>query len=213
MPIFIIIFIIILLLSVILHEVMHGFVADRMGDPTARHQGRLTLNPLPHIDPIGSILVPALLFLSHSPFLFGWAKPVPYNPHNLRDQKHGDAKVAFAGPATNLVIAIIFGMIIRFGIDTLPVAFIGISAVITLLNMVLAIFNLIPVPPLDGSKILFSFLPVRFYHIQRTMEQYWFVSLGILIIFIYFFLGGIIITLFELLTGAPFAVALLGMSL
>lgn len=207
MTVFVIIFIILLLVSVILHEVMHGFIADRMGDPTARHQGRLTLNPISHIDPIGSILVPAFLFLAHSPFLFGWAKPVPYNPNNLRDKKYGDAKVAFAGPATNLVIALIFGLVVRFGAGELPLAFIAISAVITLLNIALGIFNLLPVPPLDGSKIFFTFLPYRLRHIEHTMERYWFVSLGVLLIVVYLFLGPVLITLFELLTGAPVAIA------
>lgn len=202
-----IILIIVLLVSVILHELMHGLVADRMGDPTPRHQGRLTLNPIPHIDPIGSILIPALLLLSSSPLLFGWARPVPYNPANLSDKKYGDAKVAFAGPGVNILLAIVFGLIVRFGGGVFPDPFIAASAMITLVNMVLAIFNLIPVPPLDGSKILFTFLPVRFRGLQSTLEQYWPIAIGFLLIFVLFFLSPVITSLFGLLTGAPLGIA------
>lgn len=150
-----------LILSIVLHEAAHGFMADRLGDPTARLQGRLTLNPLVHIDPIGSIVVPALLFLTNAGILFGWAKPVPYNPYNLRDQKWGEAKVAAAGPAVNLALALCFGLLIRFAAPLgLAPAFIELSSYIVYINILLAFFNLIPFPPLDGSKIIQPFLPV-----------------------------------------------------
>ena len=110
----IIFLIVILLFSVVIHEVSHGVVANYLGDPTAKYAGRLTLNPLKHIDPIGSILVPLFLVIIRSPFLIGWAKPVPINPYNFRDQKYGSAKVALAGPASNLAIAIFFGLMLRF---------------------------------------------------------------------------------------------------
>lgn len=153
--------IVILILSIILHEMAHGFAADRLGDPTARMQGRLSPNPLVHIDPLGSIVIPALLILSQANFLFGWAKPVPYNPYNLRDQRWGEAKVAAAGPAVNILLALVFGLLIRFapaiGLDA---AFIDIAAYVVYINLLLAFFNLIPFPPLDGSKIIQIFLPL-----------------------------------------------------
>src|SRR3989338_5187009 len=106
---------IVLILSIIAHEVAHGYAADSLGDPTARLAGRLTLNPLPHIDLVGSIILPALLVFTASPILFGWAKPVPYNPYNLRHQRWSEAAVAVAGSATNILLAVIFGLIVRFG--------------------------------------------------------------------------------------------------
>lgn len=209
MGIYFIIVVAIVILSVVLHEVMHGYVADRMGDPTARHQGRLTLNPIPHIDPLGSVIIPALLFISQSPFLIAWAKPVPYNPHNLSDKKYGEAKVAAAGPATNLIIAFLFGMIVRFGGGVLSDPFIAISALITLVNIVLGIFNLIPFPPLDGSKVLFAFLPARFQYLRGVLEQYWYIAIILLILLIVYFLSPVIIFFFELLTGSGIGIALL----
>ena len=107
---------IVLVLSVIAHEVAHGYAANSLGDPTARLAGRLTLNPLPHIDLMGSLILPALLVFTHSPILFGWAKPVPYNPYNLRAKRWGETLVAVAGSATNILLAIIFGLIVRFGL-------------------------------------------------------------------------------------------------
>src|SRR3989338_6489790 len=124
----IIIGIVIVILSIILHEAAHGYVADWLGDPTARYSGRLTLNPLPHIDPVGSVLIPGILALTSSPFLIGWAKPVPYNPYNLRNQRWGEAMVAIAGPATNILLAVFFAMILRFGGAVLPELWIGIFA-------------------------------------------------------------------------------------
>src|SRR3989338_7139266 len=106
--------IIVIIFSAIIHEVMHGVAADRLGDPTARDAGRLTLNPLPHIDLYGSIVLPFIFVLANSPFVFGWAKPVPYNHYNLRDQKYGAAKIALAGPASNFAMALAFGLLLRF---------------------------------------------------------------------------------------------------
>ncbi|MBP9760524.1 MAG: site-2 protease family protein [Candidatus Pacebacteria bacterium] len=158
---FLIFYVLALIFSIIIHEVSHGFAAEWLGDPTARLQGRLTLNPIPHIDPIGSVLVPGILVLSGAGFLFGWAKPVPYNPYNLRDQKWGEAIVAGAGPGVNMLLAVVFGLVIRFGAGTLSSTFIALASVIVLVNIMLAIFNLLPIPPLDGSKILRSALPWR----------------------------------------------------
>lgn len=151
---------IILILSVIVHEVAHGYAADSLGDPTARLAGRLTLNPLPHIDLMGSIVIPALLIFSSSPILFGWAKPVPYNPYNLKDQRWGEALVAVAGSATNLLLAVIFGLLVRFGAAAgLDAAMLSLAGTIAFVNLFLGLFNLIPFPPLDGFTALRAALP------------------------------------------------------
>lgn len=151
-----------LILSIVIHEMAHGYAANALGDPTARLSGRLSSNPLVHLDLLGSIIIPALLFFSHAGILFGWAKPVPYNPYNLRNQKWGEALVAAAGPAINLFLAIVFAVLIRFG-DTLglPSHFFDIASYIVYINILLACFNLIPLPPLDGSKIIKALLPFR----------------------------------------------------
>ncbi len=201
----IIFFVAILIMSVIIHEISHGYVAYILGDPTAKLAGRLTLNPISHIDPLGSIIVPTLMAIIPGGIIFGWAKPVPYNPYNLRNQKWGTALVASAGAISNLFIALIFGTLIRFA-DVLSLSgpFLQISGMIVLLNIVLAIFNLIPIPPLDGSKVLFSILPVRFHYIQEFLEKYWI----FLIFFLIFFLGDIIFPvvsfIFHLITGVSF---------
>jgi Zn-dependent protease len=158
---FILFFFLALIISIIIHEVSHGYVAEMLGDPTARLQGRLTLNPIPHIDLVGSILVPGILVLTNMPFLFGWAKPVPYNPYNLRNQKWGEAMVAGAGPGVNILIAVVFGLVIRFGAGSLPDTFIALASIVVLVNIMLAIFNMLPIPPLDGSKVLRATLPWR----------------------------------------------------
>lgn len=151
------IFLILLIFSVILHEIAHGFVADRMGDPTARLAGRLTLNPIPHIDPIGTILLPLFLILTHAGILFGWAKPVPFDPFNLKNPRRDAAIISLAGPATNLLIAILSSLIIRLILVTHAS---GISFLVPILagllqiNIVLGIFNLLPVSPLDGFKVV-----------------------------------------------------------
>jgi Zn-dependent protease len=149
--------VVIVILSAIIHEVMHGVAADRLGDHTARYAGRLTLNPLVHLDPVGSIFLPLFLVLSGSPIFFGYAKPVPYNPYNLRPGRFSEAIVAGAGPASNAVLALIGGLFIRFG--SLPTQVQSTVFLIVVVNVMLCIFNLIPVPPLDGSKVLAAFLP------------------------------------------------------
>jgi Zn-dependent protease len=199
-------YIIILIMSIVIHEVSHGFMAEYFGDNTARNAGRLTLNPIKHLDLFGSILLPAVLVLSHSPFLFGWAKPVPYNPNNLRDRKWGTIWVAAAGILANFLIAIVFGIIIRLTSNfapglTLSASFYFITSAIVIVNLALAIFNLVPIPPLDGSKILFSFLPESYFSFILAYERY---SLVLLLVFIVFFsnyLYPILAFLFHLITG------------
>lgn len=195
-------YIIILLFSIVIHEVSHGFMAEYFGDDTARNEGRLTLNPLKHIDPFGSILLPAILVITRAPFLFGWAKPVPYNPNNLRDLKWGTFWVAAAGVISNLFIAILFGLIIRFSSSfALPQNFYFITSSIVLVNLALALFNLVPIPPLDGSKILFSLMPRHFEPLMIFLEQY---ALILLLAFIVFFsdsLYPILAFLYNIVTG------------
>ena len=171
-------YILILIMSVVIHEVSHGFVAEYFGDKTARFAGRLTLNPLKHLDMFGSILLPALLVITQSPFLFGWAKPVPYNPENLRNKKLGTIAIASAGVLANLFIALMFGLILRFSLGmNVPNGFDFIVSSIVVVNLGLAIFNLIPIPPLDGSKIFFNLLPRSFYGLTSFFENYSFVLL------------------------------------
>jgi Zn-dependent protease len=180
-------FIIILIFSVIIHEIAHGIIANHLGDPTAKHAGRLTLNPISHLDFVGSILLPLMLVIIKSPFLIGWAKPVPVNPYNLRNPKKDMAKIAAAGPGVNFFIAIFFALLIQF--FALPEKFLIIFSIIIFINILLAVFNLLPIPPLDGSKILFSFLPQKFEYIQAWMEQF---SLFLIFVFLFLIFAGII---------------------
>lgn len=166
-----------LIASIVLHEMAHGYAANWLGDPTARLAGRLSGNPLVHIDPLGSVIIPALLFFGSAGFVFGWAKPVPYNPYNLKNQKWGEAIVAAAGPATNVALALIFAIIIRLGdVLSLSASFLELAYYVVFINILLAIFNLIPFPPLDGSKILRSVLPynlaIKYQNFSMTMERY-----------------------------------------
>jgi Zn-dependent protease len=160
----------ILVMSVVLHEVSHGYAARAQGDHTAEYAGRLTLNPIPHIDPMGSIIIPFILSLLPGGFVIGWAKPVPINPYNLRNTRWGEAMVAAAGPASNILIAVIFGLAMRFAL--VPSSALLIVFFIVMLNLQLALFNFVPVPPLDGSKILFALLPDRFAHWRGPIERY-----------------------------------------
>lgn len=165
-----------LIMSVVLHELAHGYAAEWLGDPTARLQGRLSLNPIVHLDPLMSVILPGLLIVSGSPILFGAAKPVPYNPYNLSNQKWGEAIVAAAGPATNIALAIIFGLLVRFGeLLQLSETFMTIAVQIIVLNIFLAFLNLVPIPPLDGSKILARLLPfslaMKYDGLRRVLEQ------------------------------------------
>ena len=205
--------ILILILSVVIHEVSHGYAAEMLGDPTARLQGRLTLNPLKHLDPLGSVIIPALLVLSKAGFLIGWAKPVPYNPYNLRNARWGEAIVAGAGPLTNIFIALVFGFLIRFGVlyGFLTPAFVSIASYVVFINILLAMFNLLPVPPLDGSKVLRSVLPYRLAYRYDSFIMF-FSRYGMLasLIFIFVFVSILwqpfslfVSYLFRILTGLP----------
>jgi len=180
----------VIIMSAVIHEVMHGVAADKLGDPTARYAGRLTLNPIPHLDMFGSILLPIILAFTNAGFLFAWAKPVPYNPYNLRAKHWGEAIVAGAGPASNLVIALIGGLLLQSGL----VAEIGdVVFLIVVVNVMLFIFNLIPIPPLDGSKVLEALLPgplASGYREWRSrMEMNPFLGLGLVLIFVFMFGG------------------------
>ncbi|MEX2514519.1 MAG: site-2 protease family protein [Candidatus Paceibacterota bacterium] len=200
-----ILFIAVLIISVVVHEVAHGYTAYYLGDPTAKLAGRLTMNPIPHIDPIGSILVPAALALLPGNIVFGWAKPVPYNPHNIAN-RYGDALVAAAGPLSNFFLAGIAGAILQLTAVTAASALGTFLVGIILINIVLAVFNLVPIPPLDGSKILFNFLPPRFNYIRDTLEQYGFMILLLFIFFAIELIQPIIFTLFELFAGVGIGV-------
>jgi Zn-dependent protease len=192
--------IIVLILSATVHEYMHDFAAYRLGDMTAKNSGRLTLNPLKHLDLVGSFLLPLSLILVHSPFVFGWAKPVPYNPYNLKDRKYGDAKVAIAGPLANLLVAVVFSLLVRF-LNPASMMFYLASEVV-IINLILMVFNLVPLPPLDGSKVLACFLPEKWR--QKLLYMSSWTGLIIVLIFIFFlsdYLSPIVYWLFSLLTG------------
>jgi len=196
--------IIILIMSVVVHEVAHGYTAYLLGDDTAKYEGRLTLNPIKHLDLFGSIIVPLILVITHAGFILGWAKPVPFNPANLRNGKKGIILVSIAGILANIFLAIIFGIIMRLGpslgiLDSSP--FYNIAGGIVLINLVLALFNLIPIPPLDGSKILFELLPYRFKHIQTFFEKWGLVLLLFFIIFLWDLVFPVVLFLFNFLTG------------
>ncbi|MFA6427894.1 MAG: site-2 protease family protein [Candidatus Magasanikbacteria bacterium] len=200
-------FLLVIIPSAIMHEYAHGWMADQLGDPTARYAGRLTLDPRAHVDKFGTILLPLMMLVmglvTGSYFLFAYAKPVPYNPYNLRNQKWGPAAVAVAGPLSNLLIAVVFGTIIRF----VPVSsqflanFLSFLYIVVYANVLLAVFNLVPIPPLDGSKVLYAILPDSMWNVRKFLEQY---SLFILIFFIFFlfrFISPIIGFLTEWFTG------------
>ena len=195
-------YIAILILSVVAHEISHGYAALALGDKTAFYEGRLTLNPLKHFDLWWSFIIPLVTFLS-SGLMFGMAKPVPYNPYNLRDKRWGELKVALAGPLSNFVIALCFGLILRFFAPMWNTF--GVSVLLYLIvkvNVSLAIFNLIPLPPLDGSKILASFIPYRHRHVMNMMEQWSVFFLAILVLFAWGgFLRPIVFAVVDLIVG------------
>lgn len=198
--------IIILVFSAIIHEYMHGWMAERLGDRTARDAGRLTLNPIPHIDPIGSVLLPFILAFTGAGFVFGWAKPVPFNPYNLRDQKYGAAKVAAAGPLGNFIVALSLGLIARFLFPEAVVTplFAGFIYLVIFINLLLMVFNLVPIPPMDGSKILAAFLPAAWQIKFAELERY---GLVLVLLFVWFGFGTImpvIDFLFTIITGVAF---------
>lgn len=194
--------IIILIFSIVIHEVAHGAMAYQLGDSTAKYAGRLTLNPLKHLDPIGSFLVPLVLILTTG-MGFGWAKPVPINPYNFRDQRYGAAKTALAGPGANLAVALIFGLALRFipELGLIPAVSL-IFSYIVYINILLAIFNLLPIPPLDGSHILFTFLPAGMQQVKMFLGQF---GIFILIFVIFFLFRWIILVvnlIFILIVGS-----------
>ena len=201
---------IVLILSIILHEIAHGYAAASLGDPTARLAGRLTLNPLKHLDPVGSVLIPLLLIISGGGILFGWAKPVPYNPYNLKNQRWGEAIVAAAGSLTNIAIAILFAFIARLSFAGLaPEIFGSLASTIVLVNLFLGLFNLIPLPPMDGYTTLRSLLPYRLATPLREFEERIrgfgaFGLIGLLLLFVVFVSGpfsALVSSLFRLLVG------------
>lgn len=196
----------VLLFSVMIHEVSHGLMALRLGDPTAKNAGRLTLNPMKHLDPFGSIILPIMLFvLSSGTFVLGWAKPVPYNPLFLKNPKRGAGLIAAVGPISNVIVAIVFGLLLRLIVPFAEIPIITnlviLLNIVVFINVLLAIFNMVPLPPLDGSGILFSLLPNRFVEIQRFLNRYGF---WILILFLFFgfqFLFPIIGGIYKLIAG------------
>ncbi|PIP29773.1 site-2 protease family protein [Candidatus Jorgensenbacteria bacterium CG23_combo_of_CG06-09_8_20_14_all_54_14] len=177
--------IVVLIFSVVVHEVSHGFVAEHLGDSTARLAGRLTLNPLKHLDPFGSIILPLLLSLLPGGLIFGWAKPVPYNPMNLKRPERDGALIAAAGPTANLFIAFVFALAFRAVVNFIPSAtpLTNLLAGVVVVNLMLAVFNLVPIPPLDGSKVLFGFLPPS---ARRQWESFERIGWLVLLIFIFF---------------------------
>ena len=194
----------VLIMSVVIHEVSHGYAASFLGDETARYQGRLTLNPVKHLDFVGSILVPSISYFLGG-FIFGWAKPVPYNPYNLRPGRWSEAAVAAAGPASNIILALIFGILLRVTISMetswATPAFVQITAMIVFINILLAIFNLMPIPPLDGSKLLFAFFPDKLFQIRGFFERYGLILVLFFIFFLWQFISPVIGILFRLITG------------
>ncbi|MGI6314924.1 MAG: site-2 protease family protein [Patescibacteria group bacterium] len=195
-------FFLVIIPSAIIHEYAHGWMADQLGDPTARYAGRLSLNPKVHIDKWGTLLMPLILFfITSGSFLFAYAKPVPYNPYNLKNQKTGPMWVALAGPLSNLLLALLFGITLQ----VLP--FSNISQflyIIVYANVLLAVFNLMPIPPLDGSKILYALIPDSQYKIKMVLEQYKFVILLVFIFFGFKFIRPIIYFLTNLFTGGTY---------
>ncbi|OGH61194.1 MAG: hypothetical protein A2848_00745 [Candidatus Magasanikbacteria bacterium RIFCSPHIGHO2_01_FULL_50_8] len=175
--------IIIIIFSAILHEVSHGLAARALGDKTAEYAGRLTLNPIAHIDLYGSVLLPVLLwFVSGGNFLFAYAKPVPFNPYNLKYQQWGSAVVGVAGPLTNFVLAGVVALLIRSNV--FPPASVEFLVRVVVINVSLGVFNMVPIPPLDGSKVLFALLPSRFDHLKFQLERY---GMWVALIFVFFF--------------------------
>lgn len=206
----------IFIFSVVIHEVAHGSIAYALGDPTAQKLGRLTLNPIPHIDPFGSVLFPLIQYFTMGTIFIAWAKPVPYNPYNLRNQRWGPALVGVAGPLSNLIVALAFGLFFHFyilpgiGLSELingvsPLAIIILNIVRT--NVLLAVFNLLPIPPLDGSHLLMSVLPYTWYQFRYQLERYGFFILLALLLVMPELIGRIIDPainfLVRLLTGLP----------
>lgn len=189
--------------AVIIHEYAHGWVAWKLGDSTARFMGRLTLNPLAHIDPVGTIFLPLVLIITHSPVLFGWAKPVPVDFFNLNNPKRDMIWVGLAGPAANIIFAIALSLLLK--IPLLTTSHLAVSVITTAImaNLVLAVFNLLPIPPLDGSRIAMGLLPYNLGAEYAKMEPYGFIIIFALlwIGFINTIIWPIVIFLANLLVG------------
>lgn len=147
------IFILAFLIAITIHEAAHAYAADKLGDPSPRLSGRLTLNPIAHIDPYGTVLVPLLLIFISSPFVFGWAKPVPVDPYNLANPRRDSALISLAGPFANILLAVVLAIFLKFGLGN------ELTLALIRFNVVLAVFNLIPIHPLDGGKVLIGILP------------------------------------------------------
>lgn len=194
---------IVLLFSAIIHEVAHGAVADSLGDDTAKSMGRLTLNPIKHLDPFGSFILPLSLYaISGGSFVFGWAKPVPYNPRNLKNPKKDSGLIALAGPLSNIAIAILTGVVYRLAGNApalFPASFLSFLNLIIIINISLAIFNLVPIPPLDGSKALFSVLPRSFLRLTIFLEKYGFFFLIFFLVFGINFIIPVIYAIYSLI--------------
>lgn len=193
-------FILVIIPSAILHEWAHAVAADKLGDPTPRLSGRLTLNPIPHIDPWGTVLLPLLLsVLTRGQFLFAYARPVPFNPLALRWQRWGAAAVGVAGPLANLIIAFGLGLVVRFA----PLSGFGdFLSLVVYANVLLAVFNLVPIPPLDGSHILFALLPDRWYVFKAWLQQWGYAILIFFLLFLFDILYPAINLIYYLATGS-----------
>ena len=193
----------VIITSAVFHEYAHGWVAYRLGDSTAKDAGRLTLNPLVHIDMVGTVLVPLFMILTAGVFI-GWAKPVPYNPNNLKDKKYGTLKVGIAGPSANLLIAVILGLFLRIAAlplaesGTISIIFLELLAFIVYINIFLALFNLIPFPPLDGSKVFESLFPRQWQYFTRLG----FFGMFFALVIAFLFLPSIADVIFWLITGS-----------
>ncbi len=196
---------VIIVLSAVFHEYAHALTAYRLGDTTAKDQGRLTLNPLVHIDLFGTVIIPLLLLFTSGIFI-GWAKPVPYNPYNLRDQRYGSLKVGAAGPLANLIIALVMGLVVRFlplvsfGGGFISPTFLGFLGLVVYINIFLALFNLIPFPPLDGSKIFADLFPRQSQYLSRLG----FFGIFFALLFAFWFLPPIANFIFWVITGKGF---------